>query len=82
MQQWKPMFDNVIEFMASKGFVAFDMTPGAYSGNGLLSEFDMLFAKKDGQYRSNQWSFSSAAESQRYDQESAIRGYGGITLKK
>jgi FkbM family methyltransferase len=61
----QPIFHEYLNFMAEQGFVTYDVIHTGYAETGLLAQVDMVFAKKDGVYRSNQRWFADAASARR-----------------
>jgi len=61
----QPIYHEYLNFMAERGFVTFDIIHTGYAETGLLAQVDMVFAKKDSAYRSNQRWFATAESAKR-----------------
>jgi len=62
----QPIFNEYISVMAENGFVLFDIITCHFAMTGMLAQLDLVFAKKDGIYRSNQRWFDNVDQSNRY----------------
>ena len=54
----QPVFHEYIAYMAARGFVIYDIIDANYSGTELLFQIDVVFVKKDGQFRQDQRALS------------------------
>lgn len=61
----QPIFHEYLNFMAEQGFVTYDIIHTGFAETGLLAQVDMVFVKRDSQYRSNQRWFVDAASAKR-----------------
>jgi len=50
----QPVFHNYVEYMAKRNYVVYDIIHTGYADTGLLAQIDLVFVKKDGQFRQDQ----------------------------
>lgn len=69
----QPVFHEYIAFMAERGYVVYDIIHTGYAGTGMLAQIDLVFVKKDGQFRQDQRTMID------YSQAANHTTYKGIT---
>lgn len=72
-----PIFDEYIAYMSSRGYVVLDIIHSLYTDVGMLTQSDVVFAKRDGILRQNQKTHNSY-EIAKGDR---LTNYKGITRK-
>lgn len=50
----QPVFHEYVAYMAERNYVVYDIIHAAYADTGLLAQLDLVFVKKDGQFRQDQ----------------------------
>jgi FkbM family methyltransferase len=50
----QPIFHEYVAYLADHGFVVYDIIHTGFSETGLLAQIDLVFVKKDGQFRQDQ----------------------------
>jgi FkbM family methyltransferase len=70
----QPIFHEYLNYMAERGFVMYDIIHTGYSDAGLLYQLDIVFVKKDGQFRKDQRAMSDYTLV-----NEKVRDYKGIT---
>lgn len=50
----QPIFHEYVAYLAEQGFVVYDIINTLFSDIGLLAQIDLVFVKKDGQFRQDQ----------------------------
>lgn len=50
----QPIFHEYVGYLAERGFVVYDIIHTGYADTGLLAQIDLVFVKKDGQFRQDQ----------------------------
>lgn len=50
----QPVFHEYVDYLAKRNFVVYDIIHTGYADTGLLAQIDLVFVKKDGQFRQDQ----------------------------
>jgi hypothetical protein len=50
----QPIFHEYVAYLAEQNFVVYDIIHTGFSDIGLLAQIDLVFVKKDGQFRQDQ----------------------------
>ena len=50
----QPVFHEYVAYMAERGYVVYDIIHTGYADTGMLAQLDLVFVKKDGQFRQDQ----------------------------
>ena len=68
----QPIFSDYISYMTKKDFVAYDIIHTGYADTGMLCQVDLVFVKKDGQFRQDQRALID------YDKAKGLDNYKGV----
>jgi len=69
----QPIFHEYIAYLATQGFVVYDIIHVGYADTGMLAQLDLVFVKKDGQFRQDQRTIIN------YEKAKGIKNYKGVT---
>lgn len=69
----QPVFHEYIAYLAARDYVVYDIIHTGYAGTGMLAQIDLVFVKKNGQFRQDQRTMTD------YSEASKHTNYKGVT---